>query len=71
MEDELKSLELARSISSSSSIQKPEAIIGFIPDGQEVSFERCRLSGMQHTINQKPRPQVIREAILDVLSAHG
>jgi len=70
MEDTAKSLDFARKIRLDGQIKQPESIVGFVPEGCEVSLERCQLSGMQHIITEKPGPKVVREAILTVLSAH-
>jgi hypothetical protein len=70
MEDTVKALEFVRKIRLDGHIKQPESIIGFVPEGCDVSLERCQLSGMQHIITKKPRPKVVREAILTVLDVH-
>ncbi|MEO0508906.1 MAG: ATP-binding protein [Verrucomicrobiota bacterium] len=71
MEDEAGSLEMARKVCAAGGIKRPEAIVGFIPQGRNISHERCRLSGMQRILEDDPKPEVIRHTILDVLSTHG
>lgn len=71
MENIAQALDFARKIRLDGHIKQPESIIGFAPEGSEVSLERCQLSGMQHVIKDKPEPEVVREAILTVLSTHG
>ena len=71
MEDASKALEFARKIRLDGQIKQPESIIGFAPEGCGVSLERCQLSGMQHVISEAPRTNVVRKAILTVLSEHG
>ncbi|PXA05648.1 hypothetical protein DDZ13_01880 [Coraliomargarita sinensis] len=70
MEDTAKALEFARKIRLDGQIKQPESIIGFVPEGSEVSLERCQLSGMQYIIAEQPHPTVVRKAILTVLSTH-
>ncbi|WPJ94876.1 ATP-binding protein [Coraliomargarita algicola] len=69
MGDELKSLEVARKISSTTLISKPESIIGCAPQNQKVSKDRCRLSGMHDVVQCQLRPQVISDVILKALGA--
>ncbi|MFT5837139.1 MAG: PAS domain S-box-containing protein [Candidatus Azotimanducaceae bacterium] len=69
MGDELKALELARKISATAQMLKPESIVGYAPADQKVSKDRCRLSGMHEVMQQKPRPQSVREIILNVLGS--
>lgn len=71
MEDTARALDFVRKIRLDGQIKQPESIIGFIPEGCQVSLERCQLSGMQHIITEKPRTKVVRKAILTVLSANG
>lgn len=71
MGDELKALELARKISATGEMLRPESIVGCAPIGQKFSEDRCRLSGMHEVMQTKLRPQQIREVILGVLGAHG
>lgn len=72
MADAAQALEFVRRIRLDGHIKQPESIIGFVPAGSsEISLERCHLSGMQHIITEKPRPQVVREAILKMLDSRG
>ena len=71
MGDEPKALELARMVSASAQISRPESIVGCAPPGQKVSHDRCRLSGMHEVLQTRPRSQQIREVILGVLGAPG
>ena len=64
-------LDFARKIRLDGHIKQPESIIGFAAEGSDISLERCQLSGMQHVIKDKPEPEVVREAILTVLSTLG
>jgi signal transduction histidine kinase len=67
MEDAAKGLELARKIRLDGHIKQPESIIGFLPEGNELSLERCQLSGLQQLIREKPEPKLVRELILEEL----
>ncbi len=67
MDEMKKPLELARSICAQNPIKKPDAIVGFADASLDVSIERCRLSGMEVLVKEEPRPQLVRELILDVL----
>ncbi len=69
MEDTVKALDFVRRIRLDGHIKQPESIIGFVPEGCDVSLERCQLSGMQHLIAEEPGPKVVREAILTALDA--
>jgi hypothetical protein len=60
-------LELARKIRLDGHIKQPESIIGFLPEGNELSLERCQLSGLQQLIREKPEPKLVRELILEEL----
>lgn len=71
MGNELKALELARKISATGEMLRPESIVGCAPLGQKVSEDRCRLSGMHEVMQTRLRPQQIREVILGVLGAPG
>ncbi len=71
MGDELKALELARKISATGQSLKPETIVGCALTEQKVSKDRCRLNGMHEVVQEKLRPQQMREVILNVLGAHG
>lgn len=69
MGDELKALELARKISATSQMLKPESIVGCAPVDKKISKDRCRLSGMTEVVQEKLRPQSVREVILRVLGS--
>ncbi len=71
MGDELKALELARKLSAAGHMMRPEFIVGFASPEQKVSIDRCRLSGMHEVLQEKLRPQPIREIILGALGARG
>ncbi|MGZ0656259.1 PAS domain-containing sensor histidine kinase [Coraliomargarita sp. W4R53] len=70
MGDELKALEVARRISSTTQVLKPESIIGCAPVEQKISKDRCRLSGMHEVVQSQLRPQVISDVILTALREH-
>lgn len=69
MGDELAALELARSISASVEAHRPGAIIGCAPTDRKISEDRCRLSGMHRVVQDKFRPNTLRELILNLLGA--
>lgn len=69
MGDELRALELARKISSTELIPMPGTIIGCANPEQKISKDRCRLSGMHEVLQERIRPQKVRELILHVLGA--
>lgn len=71
MGDERKAFELARKVSAAGQILKPEYIVGCAPLGQKVSVDRCRLNGMHKVVQERLRPQQIREVILSVLGEPG
>ncbi len=66
--DEARGLELARQLSVDRARTRPQAIIGVVPEGRSISRERCVLSGISELIEVKPRPMVVRQTILEVLS---
>jgi hypothetical protein len=70
MGDERKAMEVARKISSTTQILKPESIIGCAPVDQKISKDRCRLSGMHEVVQCRMRPQVLSDVILTALGAH-
>lgn len=67
MEDAVKALELARRIRLDGHVKQPESIIGFLPEGNELSLERCQLNGMQQLVRGNPDPDLLRELILKLL----
>jgi len=71
MGNEAGGLELARQICAASKMQRPQAVIGVVPEGQTVSKERCKLVGMQRLIEGGQELMTIRELLLDVLHEHG
>jgi signal transduction histidine kinase len=74
MGDERKALELARTISTSHQMLKPDAIIACPSTQQRISIDRCRLNGMHEVMQGAPEsqsPQAVRELILNVLGARG
>ena len=67
LDEESRALELARSVSKSSYAMRPEAIIGILPAGQEVSIDQCRLAGFLRVLQSAPTEEeleaVIRQAV--------
>ena len=71
MGNEAEAQELARQTSSLPRVQRPQAIVGVVPDGHSVSKERCKLVGMQRLIEGDQDLVTIRSVILDVFHEHG
>ena len=71
MEDEVAALELSRQICASFGSKRPQAILGVVPVGTEVSKERCKLVGMQRLVEGEINSSTLREVILDVQHEHG
>ncbi len=69
--EELKALEFARKISATTLVLKPESLVGFASVDQKISRDRCRLSGLHEVMQQKIRPQAVRDVILSVLGVRG
>jgi PAS domain S-box-containing protein len=69
--DEARGLELARQLSVNRGRTHPQSLVGVVPEGRGISRERCTLSGIAELIEVKPRPLVVRQTILGILSAHG
>ncbi|MFU8848038.1 MAG: PAS domain-containing sensor histidine kinase [Opitutales bacterium] len=67
MEDVVKALELARKIRLDGHIKQPKSIIGFIPEEQELSLERCQLNGIQELVREKADVALLRQLILKLL----
>lgn len=67
MEDAVKALQLARKIRLDGHIKQPESIIGFVPEGQELSLERCQLNGIQQLVREKPDAKFLCQLILKLL----
>lgn len=70
MEDPVQALDFVRKIRLDGHIKQPQSIVGFAPEGSEVSLERSQLSGMQYVIKEEPKVKVVREAILTALGTH-
>ncbi|MEM7789820.1 MAG: ATP-binding protein [Verrucomicrobiota bacterium] len=70
VDDTEAALELSHKISSGVSIRQPQEIIAIVPEEIELTIQKAKSVGIDRRFGERPTPPVIRELILDALSAH-
>ncbi|MGJ8651986.1 MAG: ATP-binding protein [Opitutaceae bacterium] len=67
MGDEAIALNLCRQISADAGIKKTATIVGYAPQGREVSIDRCKLSGLGDVMDSPIGTASLTNTILSVL----
>jgi len=67
IEDAGLGLMLARKIRMDNHIQRPDSLVGVLPESSGLSPEQCQLSGLQRVIREQPTPELVARLILEEL----